>query len=358
MITMIMMNSFFSPDEEHDSEFHFIFIPPYLLPCLLVGLEPDHTVHLVRGSAPSAPAAAPAGTNANASRAAADTQGTGRNGSSIEGGGLGGGRFGASLFPGLGPAGLGGNAPSGLFGAGFPEFDQVQQQLTQNPNMMREIMNLPAIQNLMNNPDLMRNLIMANPQMREIIDRNPDLAHILNDPSTLRQTLEAARNPELMREMMRNTDRAMSNIESSPEGFNMLRRMYETVQEPFLNATTMGAEAGAAAGSNPFAALLGGAQNRDRATDPLATGETNNESPAPNTNPLPNPWGAPGRPELASSYFNSAADSPSLCVFFFWLSPLCFCLWFSSRWGADSQSEGAASCGGDEAAWARGPRIP
>lgn len=34
----------------------------------------------------------------------------------------------------------------------------------------------------------------------------------------------------LMREQMRSTDRAMSNIESHPEGFNMLRRMYENVQ--------------------------------------------------------------------------------------------------------------------------------
>ncbi|GAB4838652.1 hypothetical protein Ancab_028196, partial [Ancistrocladus abbreviatus] len=50
--------------------------------------------------------------------------------------------------------------------------------------------------------------------MCEIIDRNPELAHILNDPSILRQTLETARNPELMREM-RNTNRAMNNIESS-----------------------------------------------------------------------------------------------------------------------------------------------
>ena len=34
----------------------------------------------------------------------------------------------------------------------------------------------------------------------------------------------------LMREQMRSTDRALSNIESHPEGFNMLRRMYENVQ--------------------------------------------------------------------------------------------------------------------------------
>ena len=33
-----------------------------------------------------------------------------------------------------------------------------------------------------------------------------------------------------MREHMRNTDRAVSNIESHPEGFNALRRMYENVQ--------------------------------------------------------------------------------------------------------------------------------
>ncbi|XP_042508505.1 ubiquitin domain-containing protein DSK2a-like [Macadamia integrifolia] len=264
------------------------------------GLQGDQTVHMVRGFAPAS-ATNTTGT-ANVGGGSNTTPGVGRGVGSNEGAGFGGGGLGASLFPGLGVNGLGGNGVSGLFGSGLgsglPEFEQVQQQLTQNPNMMREIMNMPVIQNLMNNPDLMRNLIMSNPQMREIIDRNPDLAHILNDPSTLRQTLEAARNPELMREMMRNTDRAMSNIESSPEGFNMLRRMYETVQEPFLNATTMAGDTGNDAGSNPFAALLGsqgGGQARDRSTNSTTTGsETTTGSPAPNTNPLPNPWNTGG----------------------------------------------------------------
>ncbi|XP_073001218.1 ubiquitin domain-containing protein DSK2a-like [Typha latifolia] len=240
------------------------------------GVESDHTIHLVRGVASSAASAATASANLGASRTPNNT--------SVGSGG--------SQFPGLGINGLAGNGASGLFGSGIPEFDEMHQQLTQNPNMMRDIMNMPVIQSLMNNPDLMRNIIMNNPQMREIIDRNPDLAHILNDPNTLRQTLEAARNPELMREMMRNTDRAMSNIESSPEGFNMLRRMYETVQEPFLNATTMAAEGNAS--SNPFAALLGnqGAnQTRDPSTNPpTASSEATTGVPAPNTNPLPNPW--------------------------------------------------------------------
>ncbi|MQM04771.1 hypothetical protein Taro_037575 [Colocasia esculenta] len=263
-------------------------------------LESDHTIHLVRGFVSPASGNAPTGSTIGDSRSLDDTQGTGsgRGLGSNESGGMGTGRgasFGGSLFPGLGARRMGGQGASGLFGTSFQDFDQVHQQLTQNPDMMREIMNLPAVQNLVNNPDLMRNLIMGNPLMRDIIDRNPELAHILNDPSTLRQTLEAARNPELMREMMRNTDRAMSNIESSPEGFNMLRRMYETVQEPFLNATTLAAESGTGVGSNPFAALLrnqDASQNRDSSANPSTDGSETTGS-APNTNPLPNPWGNP-----------------------------------------------------------------
>ncbi|XP_030522824.1 ubiquitin domain-containing protein DSK2b-like isoform X1 [Rhodamnia argentea] len=251
------------------------------------GLQADHTVHMVRGL-PSATPPPPATSGGGISDTAPGvTRGVGSNDS-------GGAGLGASLFPGLGLNALGGGGASGLFGAGLPDLEQVQQQLTQNPNIMREIMNMPAIQNLMNNPELMRTLMMSNPQMRELIDRNPELAHILNDPSILRQTLEAARNPELMREMMRNTDRAMSNIEASPEGFNMLRRMYENVQEPFLNATTMGGNNGNDLGSNPFAALLGGrggAQGRDGTNNPSSTGSETGQGPtAPNTNPLPNPW--------------------------------------------------------------------
>ncbi|KAL6561018.1 hypothetical protein OROGR_003808 [Orobanche gracilis] len=267
------------------------------------GLQADHTVHMVRGFAPAVttPSAVPASA-ANTQSVPAATQVGSTN---TVGAGV------ASPFAGLDLSAFGGTGgASGLFGAGLPEFEQMQQ-LTQNPNMMREIMNMPAIQSVMNNPEIMRSLIMSNPQMREIIDRNPELGHVLNDPSILRQTLEAARNPELMREMMRNTDRAMSNIESSPEGFNMLRRMYENVQEPFLNATTTGGGGAAAdAGSNPFAALLGnqsGNQTRegpDLSTDgPEATPGTT----IPNSNPLPNPWSNTGN----SRTNNAATTNPT-----------------------------------------------
>lgn len=251
-----------------------------------IGVEAEHTIHMVRGFA--APAPANTGPAANAVPANADPS-VPRDAGSNEGPTIGGPVLGASLSQGLG---------LNLLGSGLPNIEDMQQQLTQNPNMMRDILNMPVIQNIMNNPDIIRNLIMNNPQMRDIMDRNPELAHILNDPATLRQTMEAARNPEIMREMMRNTDRAMSNIESSPEGFNMLRRMYENVQEPFLNATTMAGEnRGGGLGANPFAALLGtqgGAPGRDQSTNPATAAADSTNSPAPNTNPLPNPWASAG----------------------------------------------------------------
>ncbi|KAG7641068.1 Ubiquitin-associated domain [Arabidopsis suecica] len=275
---------------------------------LSYGLQADHTIHMVRGSAPSsAPPPAPA---ASQTTAPSVTRGVGSDNSSN----LGGASPGESLFPGLGfnPLG-GGNAMSGLFGAGLPDLVQTQQQLAQNPNMIRDMMNTPAIQNLMNNPEFMRSMIMNNPQMRELVDRNPELGHVLNDPSILRQTLEAARNPELMREMMRNTDRAMSNIESMPEGFNMLRRMYENVQEPLMNATTMSGNAGNNTGSNPFAALLGNQGVTTQGSDASNNSSTPNAGTGtiPNANPLPNPWGATGGQTTAPGRTNVGGDARS-----------------------------------------------
>ncbi|XP_049932216.1 ubiquitin domain-containing protein DSK2b-like isoform X2 [Nymphaea colorata] len=231
------------------------------------------------------------------------TQGSVRTTVSVDNGDFGGMDFGGMLFP-----GVSGNRASNLFGTGLPELERVQQHVTQNPNMARETINMPVIQGLMNDPDVMRNLIASNPLVREIIDRNPDLGHVLNDPSILRQTLEVARNPELRREMMRNSDRALRNIESSPEGFNMLRRMYETVQEPFINASTMTGDGGNDLRSNTFAALLGNpeaGQARERSLNPSTTGsETTMGSPGPNTNPLPNPW-------AGGAQTNSTATRPA-----------------------------------------------
>ena len=50
------------------------------------------------------------------------------------------------------------------------------------------------------------------------MESNPELRHVMNDPETLRQAMEVARNPDLMREQMRMMDRSMQQLEMLPEG--------------------------------------------------------------------------------------------------------------------------------------------
>jgi ubiquilin len=45
---------------------------------------------------------------------------------------------------------------------------------------------------------------------------------MLNNPDILRQTMELARNPSMLQELMRNHDRAISNLESIPGMLNLI----------------------------------------------------------------------------------------------------------------------------------------
>ncbi|KAK9010957.1 hypothetical protein V6N11_043819 [Hibiscus sabdariffa] len=175
-------------------------------------------------------------------------------------------------------------------------------------------MNMPAVQNLMHDPEMTTNLITNNPRLAEIIYRNPELAQIINDTAALLRTLEGASSIAPMHGVRANADRAMSNIESSPEGYNMLCGMYETVEDPFLDATTMAGATGNGS-AEPFAFLLGthgGNQARDGSTiqSTSASGITPN-SPAPNINQLPNAWfsSAGGGAQINSTRSDPSADS-------------------------------------------------
>ncbi|XP_006876558.1 PREDICTED: ubiquilin-2-like isoform X3 [Chrysochloris asiatica] len=180
----------------------------------------------------------------------------------------------------------------GLSSTNFSELQsQMQQQLMSSPEMMIQIMENPFVQSMLSNPDLMRQLIMANPQMQQLIQRNPEISHLLNNPDIMRQTLEIARNPAMMQEMMRNQDLALSNLESIPGGYNALRRMYTDIQEPMLNA------AQEQFGGNPFASV-GSSSSSGEGTQPSRT---------ENRDPLPNPWAPP--PATQSSATTSTTTS-------------------------------------------------
>eukprot|EP00916_Digyalum_oweni_P005087 GHVL01009036.1.p1 GENE.GHVL01009036.1~~GHVL01009036.1.p1 ORF type:complete len:447 (+),score=71.65 GHVL01009036.1:101-1441(+) len=117
---------------------------------------------------------------------------------------------------------------------------QVYQQFLQNPSAMQQMLNSPIVQQLLSSPQVMQSIIQANPQINELMQRNPELSQMLTDPQVLQQSVAMLRSPNLMREVMRNTDRAMNNLEATPGGYNALLRMYNTIQEPIWNATIDG----------------------------------------------------------------------------------------------------------------------
>lgn len=118
----------------------------------------------------------------------------------------------------------------------MPDIAQIQEQVLNNPEMLEQMTNNPFFQSMMNNPDLIRNSMESNPQMRQLLETNPELRQVLDDPEMMRRSMELMRNPAAMRNMMRNQDLALSQIENIPGGFNALRRMYEDVQEPLMDA--------------------------------------------------------------------------------------------------------------------------
>ncbi|KAK0094819.1 hypothetical protein PV326_009929 [Microctonus aethiopoides] len=201
--------------------------------------------------------------------------------------------IGASPF-GLGNlGGLPGLGNLGLGSTNFVDLQQrMQRELLSNPETMRQVFDNPLVQSLMDNPENVRMLVSANPQMQELMQRNPEISHMLNNPELLRQTMELARNPSMLQELMRSHDRALSNLESIPGGHSALRRMYRDIQEPMLAA--------AASERNPFAALV------ENATNDLS--QPNPQQGQENRDPLPNPW-MQDRSDTASTTIPSTTNN-------------------------------------------------
>lgn len=168
--------------------------------------------------------------------------------------------------------------PNEGLGSSFTDIhSRMQNELLQNPELVGRVLDNPVVQRMMSNPENMRALLTRNPQMQELMERNPEINHMLNNPELLRQTMELARNPAMLQELMRSHDRAISNLESIPGGYNALQRMYRDIQEPMLSATTEQFT------RNPFAGLVDN------------TSITNPQQGRENTEPLPNPWTPAGR---------------------------------------------------------------
>ncbi|XP_004683707.1 PREDICTED: ubiquilin-3 [Condylura cristata] len=166
---------------------------------------------------------------------------------------------------------------SGLDLASGSLSDQQSSRMWQHvsvPEFIAQIIDDSFIQGLLSNTSLVCQLVLNNPHMQQLIQHNPEIGHILNNPEIMQQTLEFLRNPAMMQEMMRSQDRALSNLESIPGGYNVLRNMYTDIMDPMLNAVQE------QFGGNPFAT----------SATVTATSSSNRPSRMENCDPLPNPW--------------------------------------------------------------------
>lgn len=103
--------------------------------------------------------------------------------------------------------------------------------------------------------------------------------------------MEMMRNPAAMQQAVRSQELAMSQLENLPGGFNALRRMYEDVQEPLMEA-----------------AASSGARGTGSTTAPSSTVP---QPTAPTTSALPNPWGAPA-PQTGNGMGGGAGGFPPM----------------------------------------------
>ncbi|OON15758.1 hypothetical protein X801_08435, partial [Opisthorchis viverrini] len=147
-----------------------------------------------------------------------------------------------------------------MTGNSFANMQQsLQAQVMQNPELLRSMLENPMVQSLMSNPDVIRSLFQANPQMRELMERNPEVGHMLNNPELLRQSMEIARNPAMMQEMVRNYDRALSNLESVPGERRAAAPTNEPMPNPWAPSSASSGSAGGATTTGPTTTPVSGA---------------------------------------------------------------------------------------------------
>ena len=234
------------------------------------------TVHMVKGSARRTDPAPSAATTAAPSASSSSTASA----SSVPPmGGMGGGM----------PMGLGGLPMGGM--GGMPSQANMMQYMLQNPQVMQEFMNSPLVESMISNPEFLRSMMASNPETRRLMESNPQISQMLNDPEMMRQALNAMRNPEARRQMMRSADMMMNHLDAMPGGFDALQRAYTQVGEPLLDA--MSSSSGPA--------------------EPPAPEQYPPPPPSanPSSAPMPDPWsGASGSGADASGSSSSSSAAP------------------------------------------------
>lgn len=108
-------------------------------------------------------------------------------------------------------------------------------------NSFQKMMMRKLQENLGNNPELFQSMMLQNPSVKAMTDKDPELRKRLMDPELAEQAINMAINPQAFHAFMQSQERAMSQIENMPQGFQYLRQMYrnvDTLSEPPMPASS------------------------------------------------------------------------------------------------------------------------
>merc|ERR1719359_2454893 len=88
----------------------------------------------------------------------------------------------------------------------------------------------------MSDPETVRAMMRMNPQLNQLMEQRPEIARLFEDPELLQQSMQMVANPSLMREMTRNADRAIGQLDAMPGGHNALVQAHEEFADPLFEA--------------------------------------------------------------------------------------------------------------------------
>jgi len=133
-----------------------------------------------------------------------------------------------------GTGGPGGDDGSFEEGLKLPsQLSSLQRHVLQNPDILQQMLESPAMQSLLNDFDFMRGLLKTDPRLNKLLEGNPELMEMLQDQEFMSDAAEKLRNPVHVRDVLRSTERATTALESLSGGsMDVLRHMCEDVQRP------------------------------------------------------------------------------------------------------------------------------
>lgn len=130
--------------------------------------------------------------------------------------------------------GPGGDGPAGVDISQMPEqLSALQRHVLANPDILQSMLESAAMQSLLNDHDFLRSLMKMDPKMAKVFESCAELQEMLTDNEFMKQATESLRNPVHVRDVLRSTERSMSQLEDLGTGaFDVLRQMCEDIRKP------------------------------------------------------------------------------------------------------------------------------